>query len=82
MEHSQIVKAIQFIRPDAEFSLSGTELTWLDDKQAKPTQAEIEQGWSAYQAAEKVKAEKLATEKQEVLAKLGLTSEEVAALLA
>lgn len=82
MEHSQIVKAIQFIRPDAEFSISGTDLTWLDKTQVKPTDAEIAKGWVDYQAAEKVKADKIAVEKQQVLTKLGLTADEVAALLA
>lgn len=82
MEHSQIVKAIQFIRPDAEWSLTATELTWLDKKQAQPTEAEIAQGWIDYQTAEKAKADDVATQKQEVLAKLGLTADEVAALLA
>ena len=82
MEHSQIIKAIQFIKPNAEFSLSGTELTWLDKSQTKPTEAQITKGWLDYQAAEKAKAEDIATQKQEVLAKLGLTADEVVALLA
>jgi predicted NAD/FAD-dependent oxidoreductase len=82
MEHSQILKAIQFIRPDAGFSLSGTELTWLDENQTEPTKKQIEDGWVAYQAAEKAKAEEAAAQKQLVIEKLGLTAEEVSALLA
>ena len=82
MEHSQIIKAIQFIKPNAEFSLSGIELTWLDKIQTKPTEAQIAKGWIDYQAAEKAKADDIATQKQEVLAKLGLTADEVVALLA
>jgi hypothetical protein len=81
MEHNQIVKAIQFIRPNAEFALTETDLTWLDGNQIKPTKKEIEDGWIAYQAAENLKAQKLAADKQAVLVKLGLTSDEVAALL-
>lgn len=82
MEHSNIIKAIQFIRPNAGFSLTGTELTWLDETQKEPTKKEIEDGYKAYLAAEQAKADKIALEKQEVLAKLGLTAEEVVALLA
>lgn len=82
MEHSHIVKAIQFIRPNAEFSITGTELTWLDETQAEPTKKQIEDGWVAYQAAEKAKADDIAAQKQLVIEKLGLTAEEVSALLA
>jgi hypothetical protein len=82
MEHNQIVKAIQFIRPDAEWSLTATELTWLDKNQTEPSKKQIEDGWVAYQAAEKAKADNIAAQKQEVLEKLGLTAEEVSALLA
>ena len=83
MEHLQILKAIQFIRPDAEFSLSGTELTWLDENQTEPTSAEIKAGWTAYQVAQEAKAEAKAAAKaaaQAKLAALGLTVEDLTAL--
>ena len=35
-------KAIQSIRPDAEWVLRGDELEWLDTKQSCPTDAEIQ----------------------------------------
>jgi hypothetical protein len=82
MEHNQIFKAIQFIRPDAEFSLSGTELTWLDENQTEPTEAEIEAGWVAYQAAKISDAEAKATAKAELLERLGITADEAKLLLA
>jgi hypothetical protein len=82
MEHNQIFKAIQFIRPDAEFSLSGTELTWLDENQTEPTKAEIEAGWVAYQAAKISQAETKATAKAELLERLGITADEAKLLLA
>jgi hypothetical protein len=56
MQHSDKMKAIQFIRPNAQFVLSGDDLTWFDEKLTEPTEAEIEAGWVAYQA--KVKADK------------------------
>lgn len=81
MEHSQILKSIQFIRPNSEFSLSGTELTWLDKTQAEPTAKEIEAGWIAYQAAQEVQAEANATAKAALLDRLGITADEAKLLL-
>ena len=83
MEHNQIFKAIQFIRPDAEFSLSGTELTWLDESQTEPTKTEIETGLVAYQAAQQAEAEAEAQAKATAegkLAALGLTTDDLKAL--
>lgn len=83
MIHSEKLKAIQHIRPDAEFVLSGDELTWLDTKQTQPTDAEIEAGWIAYQA--KIEADKAeAAAKKEAaeakLAALGLDADDLKAL--
>ena len=36
------VEAITSLRPGAEWSLSGDELTWLDSIQTQPSQEEIE----------------------------------------
>lgn len=36
------LKAIQSLRPNAEFVIRGDELEWLDKKQTKPTDAEID----------------------------------------
>jgi hypothetical protein len=81
MKHSEIVKTIQFIRPDAEFSLSGDELTWLDKKQTQPTDAEIEAGFIAYQTALKSEAKTKADAKAALLNRLGITAEEAVLLL-
>ena len=35
------IKAIQSLRPNSEWVLRGDELEWLDKKQTKPTDAEI-----------------------------------------
>jgi hypothetical protein len=56
VEHNELVLAIKHIRPSAQFALRGDELEWLDTEQGKPTQAEIEAGWVAYQA--KVESDK------------------------
>lgn len=82
-KHAELVNAIKFIRPLAEFILDGEELTWLDSEQTKPTDEEIEGGRVAYQA--KVEADKTeaATKKaaaEDKLAALGLTSDDLKAL--
>ena len=83
MKHEDKVKAIQFIRPNAEFTLRGDELEWIDKNQTEPTKKEIESGWLAYQAAEIAEAEAKAEAKataQAKLAALGLTVEDLKAL--
>ena len=83
MEHDQVVKSIQFIRPNAQFSLLGDDLQWLDENQIQPTEAEIEAGWVAYQTAQAAEAVATATAKaiaQAKLATLGLTVEDLQAL--
>jgi hypothetical protein len=52
MNHTFIVKAIQSLRPNAEFVLRGNVLEWLDQNQTKPTQEEIAAEASRLEAAE------------------------------
>ena len=82
-EHEEKVNVIKFIRPLAEFILTGDELTWLDTKQTQPTDAEIEAGWVAYQAkieADKAEAAAKKAAAEAKLAALGLTSDDLKAL--
>ena len=79
MLHNDKVKAIQFIRPDAEFVLSDDELTWLDTEQTEPTNDEIEAGWVAYQAkveADETESAGKKTAAKAKLAALGLDADE------
>ena len=83
MQNYEILKAIQHIKPNAEFVLTGDELTWLDTKQTKPTEAEIEAGWVAYQAkieADKAEAAAKKSAAEAKLEALGLTPEDLKAL--
>jgi hypothetical protein len=83
MKHSEISETLQFIRPNAEWSLNGDKLTWLDESQTEPTKAEIETGLVAYQAAQQAEAEAKAQAKiaaQGKLAALGLTVGDLQAL--
>ena len=83
MKHEDKVKAIQFIRPDAEFALTGDELDWRDENQTQPTESEIEAGLVGYKAkVETDKADAIAKKEsaQAKLEALGLTAEDLKAL--
>jgi hypothetical protein len=83
MKHEDKVKAIQFIRPDAEFALTGDELDWRDENQTEPTDAEIKAGLVAYKKAQdaELKAKDQAKETAEAkLLAIGLTVEDLKAL--
>jgi hypothetical protein len=83
MQHDEMVRSIQFIRPDAQFYLSDGVLEWLDENQTQPTEAEIEAGWIAYQVAEEAAQQARLTAKATAQAKLealGLTVEDLQAL--
>jgi hypothetical protein len=49
-------RAIQSLRPDAQFVLRGSEIEWLDEVQTQPTQAEIEAEVARLQARADVPA--------------------------
>jgi hypothetical protein len=78
-----LVEAIKFIRPNADFAVSDMVITWLDKKQTQPTNEEIAEGLIAYKAkleADKVdKAAKKASAEAK-LAALGLTADDLKAL--
>jgi len=82
MTQDEKVKAIFHIRPLSEFVLREMELEWLDSNQTEPTEAEIEAGWIAYQAAQIAEAEAKATQKAALLDRLGITEDEAKLLLA
>ena len=81
MEHNELVASIKYIRPNAQFALRGDELEWLDTDQNKPTQAEIEAGWVAYQAKSQNDKTQLEAQKEALLDRLGITAEEAKLLL-
>lgn len=82
-EHLKKVKAIQFIRPNAEFILNGDDLQWLDKEQKEPTADEIKAGWTAYLADVENKKQESANKKaaaEAKLAALGLDVDDLKAL--
>ena len=81
MEHLDKIKAISHIRPGAEFVLRGDVLEWSNTEQAEPTDKEIKDGFIAYQSAQKAEAEAKEAQRQAILDRLGITSEEAKILL-
>lgn len=85
METQQIVIGINRLHPEAEFSFENGDystIKWDVLNGTAPTIKEIEAAYTEHVKEEAAKEVAQATKKQEVLAKLGLTSDEVAALLA
>jgi hypothetical protein len=81
MNHSEKAKAILHIRPLAEFTLLGDDLTWLDETQAEPTEAEIKAGWTSYQKAQTSEIKAKTEAKFALLNRLGITEDEAQLLL-
>ena len=83
MEHNQIIKSLNFIRPDSKWLLQGETLVWQDDKQVEPTLSDIKQGYNAaIEKEEQDKKDAIAKKAaaEEKLIKLGLTVEDIKAL--
>jgi len=80
MNQQEKGKAILFIRPAAQFVLRDLEVEWLDETQTQPTEAEIVEAWSDYQAkqeADKIEAETKKAAAAAKLATLGLDVEDL-----
>jgi hypothetical protein len=80
----EIVEAIHILRPKAEWVIQGEDyagLEWLDKKQVKPTEEEIQAKIAELpQLRTAAKATK-AAEKAALLTKLGITDDEAKLLL-
>lgn len=80
----KIGEGLAFLRPGAEWFLSGDDysnLKWLDKKQTPPTIEEIEEFVAQYDAWKAEQDAARAAEKQALLAKLGITEDEAKLLL-
>jgi hypothetical protein len=83
LTHIQIVKALNSLKPGAEWTLSGDnyeDLNWLDTGKA-PTLAEIEAEIAALPGKEADAQAAKESEKAALLAKLGITDDEAKLLL-
>ena len=73
--------AIQFIRPNAIFTLRGENIEWLDLEQKEPNTKEIENALIAYKAHKEVKENEEMQKRTEILERLGISEEEAKLLL-
>jgi hypothetical protein len=83
MTHIEIVKALQSLKAGAEWTLSGdnySDLVWLSAGKA-PSLAEIEAEIAALPAREAAALAVKESEKNALLAKLGITADEAKLLL-
>lgn len=80
-----IHEAIQSLRPNKGFVMyddNPETIIWDDPQVVTPSQKEIDAAIIAYQEKLKQEAQAIADKKQAILEKLGLTADEVSALLA
>jgi hypothetical protein len=84
MEIEQIVKSLVFIRPNAQWVISGDDinsLEWIDTEQTKPTNEEIKKGWLKYEEFISTQAKAKEIQRQAIADRLGLTADELQVLL-
>jgi hypothetical protein len=82
---SLLVKAINKLRPNSEFSFQDDDystINWIVLNGEPPTQAEIDAAIEQVKADEIAKAETKAQAKAELLERLGITEDEAKLLLA
>jgi len=85
MEASDIVKAIKYLKPNAEFSFINDDystIKWDVLEGEEPTQADIDAAIEQIKADEITEAEAKATQKAALLDRLGITEDEAKLLLA
>jgi hypothetical protein len=85
MEKNYIVKAIQLLRPAAEYSFTNNDystIKWDLLEGEAPTQAEIDEAIQQVKADEIAEAQAKAQAKAALLERLGLTQEEFNTLTA
>lgn len=85
METQYIVKAINKLCPSAEFSFTDDDystIQWIVLDGEAPTLAEVEKAIKAVKADEIAKAKQAEIDRNETLAKLGITADELKAILA
>jgi len=83
-ESDYLIEAIRLLKPNAEFSFQENDystIKWHVLEGKAPTQAEINKAIIEVKANEITEAEAKAAQRQIILDRLGLTSEEAALLL-
>ena len=84
MELHYLIKSLQKLRPNENFSITENDLNsliWVNDTVTTPSKSEIEVAIKAVKVEEKAAAEAKAAQRKAILDRLGITSEEAALLL-
>jgi parvulin-like peptidyl-prolyl isomerase len=84
MESLDIIKAIHFLKPNAEFSFTETDystIKWDVLEGAAPTWEEVQAAHLQVKAAEEAALAEAEAKKQALLDRLGITAEEARLLL-
>jgi hypothetical protein len=84
MKAQDIVKAIAFLRPGAQYSFKEDDystIEWADLEGTAPTLKEIKDAIAQIETSEAAKLQADATAKAALLDRLGITAEEAALLL-
>ena len=85
MQAEDIVKAIKFLKPTAEFSFTENDyltIVWDSLEGDAPTFAELEKALKAAEAKEAEEKSATESKRQEILDRLGITADEAKLLLA
>ena len=84
MNANELVKAIRFLKPDAEFSFELADystIQWYKLEGDAPTEAEIDAAVKQVKANEIAEAKAKETQRKAILDRIGLTAEEAKLLL-
>jgi hypothetical protein len=82
MDNIDKLHTLEFIRPNAVFTLRGDEIEWLDTAQTQPTEKEIADGFTAMKSAKEAQVAEQEAAKTALLTRLGITADEAKLLLA
>jgi hypothetical protein len=79
--HIKIVNVLKELGYDTGWVVNGEEITWIDEPKVKPTQEQIDAKVLEIENILKTKAQQERTLKVSGYTKLGLTTEEINAIL-
>jgi hypothetical protein len=80
-EHSKVAAALRELGYNTGWLLSGTEITWLDEPEVKPTQEQIDAKVLEIESILESKAQTERALKVSAYKKLGLSDDEINAII-
>jgi hypothetical protein len=80
-EHSKVAAALRELGYNTGWLLSGTEITWLDEPEVRPTQEQIDAKVLEIESILETKAQQERALKVSAYKKLGLSDDEINAII-